>query len=242
VSFMTATSTSPLRAPHRERFIERLRTEGLRRYHHAHPFHRRMHTGLLSPDEIRLWVANRYYYQTRIPIKDALILSKSDDPGFRRTWIRRIHDHDGNGDDEGGLSLWWRLGDAVGIPREELLGCRAVLPGVRSACDDYVALVRDASLVEAVASSLTEFFAPDLLRERVLAWEQHYPWVRSDALDYFRQRVPRARRDSEEALTFVVNEARSAAMEDRCVAALVAKAEILWQILDSIDGARGARA
>jgi pyrroloquinoline-quinone synthase len=239
---MVSASTQVSRSPQRERFIERLRAEGLRRYHHAHPFHRRMHTGALAPEELRRWVANRYYYQTRIPIKDALILSKSDDPEFRRMWIRRIHDHDGCDGDEGGLALWQRLGDAVGIPRDELTSLRAVLPAVRSACDDYVTLVRDASLAEAVASSLTEFFAPDLMRERVLAWEKHYPWVGAEALDYFRQRVTRARRDSEEALAFVLAEARTAAMEDRCVAALVAKTEILWLMLDAIDGSRGARA
>jgi pyrroloquinoline-quinone synthase len=240
---MTTTTAAPsTRLAHRERFIERLRAEGLRRYHHAHPFHRRMHAGALGPDEIRRWVANRYYYQTRIPVKDALILAKSDDPSFRRAWIRRIHDHDGHGANEGGLALWWRLGEAVGIPRDELTSLRAVLPGVRATCDDYVALVRDAALVEAVASSLTEFFAPDLMRERVLAWERHYPWVRSEALEYFRVRVPRARRDSEEALAFVVQEARTAALEDRCVAALVAKTDILWQMLDRIDAAGGARA
>ena len=224
-------------ATREERFAARLRVEGLRRYHHTHPFHVRMHDGTLAADEIRRWVTNRYYYQTRIPIKDALILAKSEDPSFRRAWIRRIHDHDGDGEDEGGLALWSRLADAVGIPRDELLGCRSVLPGVRAVCDSYVELVRGASLVEAVASSLTEAFAPDLMRERVLAWERHYAWVRSDALDYFRVRVPRARRDSEEALAFVLAGARTPELEDRCVAALVAKTEILWKMLDCIDGA-----
>jgi pyrroloquinoline-quinone synthase len=242
---MTTTSSTAeelARDPGRQRFAERLRAEGLRRYHHAHPFHLRMHDGTLSQNEIRRWVVNRYYYQTRIPIKDALILSKSEDPSFRRAWIRRIHDHDGDSDDEGGLALWGRLADAVDIPRDELLSCRSVLPGVRVVCDSYVELVRDASLVEAVASSLTEAFAPDLMRERVLAWERHYPWVRSDALDYFRVRVPRARRDSQEGLAFVLAHATTPELEDRCVAALVAKTEILWHMLDHIDGAKAARA
>jgi pyrroloquinoline-quinone synthase len=238
----TTANTAANRATQRERFVERLRAEGLRRYHHAHPFHRRMHAGALCPDEIRRWVANQYYYQTRLPMKDALILAKSDDPSFRRAWIRRIEDQDGRGDEEGGLALWWRLAGAVGVARDDLHGGRLVLPAVRAACDDYVALVRDASLVEAVSSSLTEFFAPELLRERVLAWERHYPWVAPEALEYFRVHVPRARRDSAEALAFVLAGARTAALEDRCVAALVAKTEILWQILDAIQAGGAARA
>ena len=130
---------------------------------------------------------NRYYYQTRIPIKDAVILSKSDDPAFRRMWIHRIADHD-NLDE--GLELWLKLADGVGLDREEVASCRSVLPGVRFACDAYVTLVRERSLVEAVASSLTEFFAPDLMSRRVLAWESHYPWVSAEMLAYFRSRVP----------------------------------------------------
>jgi pyrroloquinoline-quinone synthase len=212
-------------------FVERLRAEGQRRYHDAHPFHRRMHAGELTPDELRRWVANRYYYQTRIPIKDALILAKSEDPAFRRLWIRRIHDHD---DVDGGLALWARLAEGVGVD----LSHAQVLPGVRFACDGYVCFVRDASLVEAVASSLTECFAPDLMRDRIAAWEQHYPWVPPSALAYFRARVPRARRDSEEALAFVVAHATTRELEDRCVAALVRKTEVLWHLLDCVE--RGA--
>src|ERR1700704_297270 len=148
-------------------FLARLRDEGARRYHDEHPFHRRMHEGTLARADLQRWVANRYYYQTRIPIKDALILSKSDDSGFRRMWIQRIHDHDGTDREEGGLVRWQRLGDAVGLDRAELIACKNVLPGVRFACDAYVHFVRDASLVEAVASSLTEFFAPDLMVKRI---------------------------------------------------------------------------
>jgi pyrroloquinoline-quinone synthase len=215
-------------------FVERLRAEGLARYHHQHPFHVRMHAGQLSADQLRCWVANRYYYQTRIPIKDALIVAKADDRGFRQAWIRRIHDHDDPG---GGLDLWCRLGEAVGIERDELTSLRRVLPGVRACCDEYVALVARVSLVEAVAASLTEFFAPDLMRDRVLAWEQHYPWVDPRALDYFRVRVNRARRDADEALRFVIENARSRQVEDLCVAALVAKTGILWTLLDCVEEA-----
>ena len=221
-------------------FMERLRDEGARRYHDEHPFHRRMHEGTLARADLQRWVANRYYYQTRIPIKDALILSKSDDPGFRRMWIQRIHDHDcteGDGGDAGGLVRWQRLGDAVGLDRAEVIACKNVLPGVRFACDAYVHFVRDASLVEAVASSLTEFFAPDLMVKRIAAWEKHYPWVDRAGLDYFRNRVTQGRRDSEQAIAFVLAHARTAELQDRCVAALVRKTEILWHLLDSVQSA-----
>jgi pyrroloquinoline-quinone synthase len=220
-------------------FIERLRDEGARRYHDEHPFHRRMHAGELSRSELQRWVLNRYYYQTRIPIKDALILAKSEDPAFRRMWIKRIHDHDGvDAGDEGGLARWWRLGEAAGIDSEEMRSCRAVLPGVRFACDAYVQLVRDASLVEAVASSLTEFFAPDLMSKRIAAWERHYPWVARAGLDYFRVRVTRAREDAQLAVAFVAEHARTPELKERCVAALVRKTEILWHLLDSVEAVR----
>jgi coenzyme PQQ biosynthesis protein C len=219
-------------------FMERLRDEGARRYHDEHPFHRRMHEGTLARADLQRWVANRYYYQTRIPIKDAVILSKSDDPRFRRMWIQRIHDHDGtDGDngDEGGLVRWQRLGDAVGLDRAEVIACKNVLPGVRFACDAYVHFVQGASLVEAVASSLTEFFAPDLMVKRIAAWEKHYPWVDRAGLDYFRNRVTQGRRDSEQAIAFVLEHARTAELQQRCVAALVRKTEILWHLLDSVQ-------
>jgi pyrroloquinoline-quinone synthase len=214
-------------------FVDRLRSEGQARYHHQHPFHLRMHEGALSREELRRWVANRWYYQTRIPVKDALILAKSEDPAFRRAWRRRLVDHDGEGDGEGGLAEWERLAAAVGVAREAL--GRRTLPGVRFACDAYVALVRDATLVEAVASSLTECFAPDLMSERIAAFERHYPWIDGGALAYFRGRVPRARRDAGEALAFVVEHARTKEQQDRCVAALVRKTEILWHLLDCVE-------
>src|SRR5690606_18660867 len=157
--------------------VAELRDEGARRYHDRHPFHLRMHDGSLSAAELRCWVRNRYYYQTRIPIKDALILAKSEDAAFRRRWRRRLCEQDGDGDDVGGLELWLRLGEAVGLERRELRDHRNVLPGVRFACDAYVESVARFSLVEAVAASLTECFAPDLMSARIQAWERHYPWV-----------------------------------------------------------------
>jgi len=212
----------------------RLRREGEARYHHRHPFHLRMNAGDLAPDELRRWMANRWYYQTRIPIKDALIVAKSEDPAFRRVWRRRIVDHDGEREGEGGLADWERLAVAAGLPAEELRSCRGVLPGVRFACDAYVTLVRESELVVAVASSLTELYAPELMSERLAAFETHYGFIDRAALAYFRGRVPRARRDGEEALAFVIEHARSREQQDACVAALVTKTEILWHLLDCV--------
>jgi pyrroloquinoline-quinone synthase len=221
----------------RETFIDWVRQEGEARYHDHHRYHVLMHDGKLTRLQLQQWVLNRYYYQTRIPIKDAIILAKSDDPSFRQMWIRRIHDHDGDETGEGGLALWLRLAEGVGLDREEVASCRSVLPGVRFACDAYVELVRERSLVEAVASSLTEFFAPDLMSKRVQAWERHYPWVSRDMLAYFRSRVPRARRDAEQAIDFVARQATTYELQARCVAALVRKTEILWHLLDCVYAA-----
>ncbi len=146
-----------------DEFAAWLRREGERRYHDRHPFHVLMHEGKLTREQLQRWVQNRYYYQSRVPIKDAIILSKSEDPAFRRMWIQRIHDHDGERAGEGGLALWLRLAEGVGLDLEEVASFRSVLPGVRFACDAYVQLVQRVSLVEAVASSLTESFAPDLM-------------------------------------------------------------------------------
>jgi len=215
-----------------------MREVGATRYHDRHPFHVRMHKGELSREEIQCWVRNRYYYQTRIPIKDALMVSKSEDPAFRRAWMRRIVDHDGARDGEGGLALWLKLAEGVGLEPKEVQSLNGVLPGVRFACDAYVQLVRERSLVEAVASSLTEFFAPDLMSKRIAAWETHYPWVDRAVLDYFRSRVPRARRDSEEALAFVIANATTRELQDRCIESLVRKCEILWCLLDAVSSAQ----
>jgi pyrroloquinoline-quinone synthase len=216
----------------RDEFIEWLRREGAARYHDHHRYHALMHDGKLTREQLQQWVLNRFYYQTRIPIKDAIILSKSEDPAFRRMWIRRIRDHDGEEGPEAGLELWLRLAEGVGLDRAEVASCRSVLPGVRFACDAYVELVRERSLVEAVASSMTEFFAPDLMSKRVLAWERHYPWVSKDMLEYFRSRVPRARRDSLEAMEFVTAHATTYELQEKCVQALIRKTEILWHLLD----------
>ena len=153
----------------------RLEAVGKERYHHRHPFHLRMHEGTLTRGQLQAWALNRYYYQSRIPIKDALILAKSDDPAFRRAWRKRILDHDGDQDGYGGIEKWIRLAEAAGVAREEVLPCTGVLPGVRYAVDAYLALVRDHSLLIAVASSLTELFSRDLISLRMDHLKIHYP-------------------------------------------------------------------
>ncbi|MDB4941711.1 MAG: Pyrroloquinoline-quinone synthase [Labilithrix sp.] len=215
-------------------FVARLRAEGEQRYHDRHPFHIAMHAGQLSREQIQAWVRNRFYYQTRIPIKDAIILSKSEDPAFRRVWIHRITDHDGAAEGQGGIEQWLKLAVGVGLDVGEVKSLRGVLPGVRFACDAYVQLVRERPLVEAVASSLTEFFSPDIMARRIVAWETHYPWVAAETLAYFRGRVDRAKVDSREAIDFVLANATTREQQERCVDALVTKTQILWGLLDAL--------
>lgn len=216
-------------------FLEWLKREGSCRYHDRHPFHVLMHNGKLTKMQLQQWVLNRYYYQTRIPIKDAFIVTKSEDPAFRRMWLRRIRDHDGEQDGEGGLALWLELARGVSLDAADVRSCRYVLPGVRLACDDYVRFVREAPLLEAVASSLTELFAPSLMARRLEAWRQHYPWVRSESLEYFQLRIARATLDSSHAVEFVVQHATTYALQERCVRALIKKADILWTMLDHLS-------
>ncbi len=218
-------------------FEARLRAIGDERYHHRHPFNRRMHEGSLSRAEIQTWVANRYYYQTRIPIKDGLILAKADAPAFRREWIRRIHDHDGTAEQPGGLELWLELARAVGLEREHVESLDRVLPGVWRACDAYVELVESSDLLTSVAASLTELFAGDIMTTRIAAFERHYPWVDVEGLRYFRNRTRQAPADAAEGLAFVREHATTREDQDRCAAALERKCEILWDLLDAVEAA-----
>ncbi len=205
------------------------------RYHDKHPFNLRMHAGALTPAELRRWVRNRYYYQTRIPLKDGLILTKSEDREFRRGWIRRIHDHDGDAQREGGLELWLRLAEAVGLDRRAVASLRDVLPGVRRACDAYVELVAKSDLIASVASSLTESRAGILLGLRAEAFEKHYGWIAPEGLAYFRSRTTQAPRDAAEGMAFVLAHAKTPEDEARCEAALTQKCEILWALLDAVE-------
>jgi len=190
--------------------------------------------GKLSKQQLQAWIENRFYYQWSIPKKDSVIITKADDPEFRRAWMTRIADHDGTASDEGGIAKWYRLAEAAGLKREDIASLRHVLPGVRFAVDAYVNFCASHSLVEAVASSLTELFAPALMAERVVALEKLYPWLDSRGLDYFRGRLVLASRDSEFGLKFVVEHCTDRELQDRAVEALSLKCDILWGILDAI--------
>ncbi|MEV0402145.1 pyrroloquinoline-quinone synthase PqqC [Actinoallomurus sp. NPDC050550] len=214
---------------------DRLRDVVARRYHHRHPFNLRMHEGTLTPDELRRWILNRFHYQQHIPVKDALILAKLGTSELRRMWIHRIHDHDGTAPGEGGIERWLRLGEAAGLERARLLSGEEVLPGVRLAVDGYVNFCRLRPPLEAVASSLTELFAPDLMRVRIEAFERHYPWVDADGLRYFRGRISQGRNDSQEAIALVLDRARTRADQERAVAALSFKCDVLWSLLDAVE-------
>jgi pyrroloquinoline-quinone synthase len=196
-----------------------------------------MNARLLSRNQLQGWVANRFCYQLAIPRKDAAILANCPDVAVRRRWIRRIVDHDGTGPGEGGIEAWLRLGEAVGLSREDMLAETLIVPSVRFAVDAYVTFARTRPWVDAVASSLTELFAPDLMAERLAAFERHYPWIDRDGLAYFRARLYQAPRDSEHALEVVTEHCRTPEEQQRAVAALAFKCDVLWSILDGIDRA-----
>jgi pyrroloquinoline-quinone synthase len=214
-------------------FVAALRAQS-QRYHDQHPFSRRMNEGRLDPGQIQGWVANRFAYQAAIPRKDAAILANCPDREVRRRWIRRIHDHDGTADGEGGIEAWLRLGEAVGLSRQEVEDERHVVPGVRFAVDAYVTFARTRPWVEAVASSLTELFAPDLMADRLAAFERHYSWIDPQGLAYFRARLTQAPRDSEHALQVVTEHCRTPDQQAAAVAALSFKCDVLWSMLDAI--------
>jgi pyrroloquinoline-quinone synthase len=217
-----------------DQFVASLRAQS-QRYHSLHPFHRRMNEGRLDRRQIQGWVANRFYYQTAIPRKDAAILSHCPHRDIRRRWIRRITDHDGTVEGEGGIEAWLRLGEAVGLDRAELEDERHVVPGVRFAVDAYVSFARTRPWLEAVASSLTELFAPDLMAQRLAAFEQHYTWIDPAGLAYFRARLTQAPRDSEHALEVVTQHCRTPSEQAAAVAALAFKNDVLWSMLDAIE-------
>jgi pyrroloquinoline-quinone synthase len=217
-------------------FVAALRAQS-RRYHDQHPFHVRMNDGRLSRRQIQGWVANRFYYQANIPRKDAAILANCPDREVRRRWIRRILDHDGTRSGEGGIEAWLRLGEAAGLTRQEVCDERHLVPGVRFAVDAYVTFARTRPWVEAVASSLTELFAPDLMAERLAAFERFYPWIDRDGLAYFRARLDQAPRDARYALEVVTEHCQSSEEQAHAVAALSFKCDVLWSILDAIDRA-----
>lgn len=217
----------------REVFEQRLRARGAL-YHIHHPLHIAMNSGQSSPAQIRGWVANRYYYQINIPIKDAAVLANCDNRQARRLWVQRILDHDGREGDSGGIEAWLRLGEACGLTREEIVDQRHVLPGVRFAVDAYVNFARRASWQEAACSSLTELFAPDIHQRRLDTWPQHYPWIEAEGYRYFRQRLAEARRDVEHGLQVTLAYFTDRQQQQRALDILQFKLDILWTMLDAM--------
>jgi pyrroloquinoline-quinone synthase len=237
----------------REGFVEKMRVIGARAYHDKHPFHITMNEGELAPEALRAWVANRFYYQRNIPIKDAAILSNCPVREVRRIWIHRILDHDGvmiqdrsscDAEDvglararpshEGGIETWLRLGEACGLSRDELISDRHLLAGVRFAVDAYVNFARTQPWMIAIASSLTELFAPDLMTARLAAFKRFYRWIDASGLEYFRRRVTQARRDSNEALAITLEYCNTPELQRKALSALEFKCDVLWSMLDAI--------
>ena len=217
----------------RAEFEARLRERG-RAYHIHHPYNVMLNGGAASREQIQGWVANRYYYQINIPIKDAAILSNCPDRAVRRNWVQRILDHDGYGDDPGGIESWLRLAEAVGLPRASVEGLTQVAPGVRFAVDAYVNFARRAPWQEAVCSSLTELFAPEIHKQRLATWPQHYPWIDAKGLHYFQSRVSLARRDVEFGLAFTLDHFATRALQERALEILQFKLDVLWQMSDAM--------
>jgi pyrroloquinoline-quinone synthase len=221
----------------REEFEVQLRACG-RSYHIHHPFNVMLNTGRATPEQVRGWVANRFYYQIAIPIKDAALLSNCPDPKVRRGWVQRILDHDGfelgGVKDEGGIEAWLRLTEAVGLSRAEVQDLRHVVPAMRYAVDAYVNFARRAPWQEAVCSSLTELFAPEIHKQRLATWPEHYHWIETAGLSYFRNRVSQARRDVEQGLAVTLDYFTTRPMQERALEVLQFKLDILWAMNDAM--------
>jgi pyrroloquinoline-quinone synthase len=215
-------------------FEQQLRAKG-ERYHIHHPFHVAMNAGRCTKVQVQGWVLNRFYYQVSIPVKDAAILANMPGRDQRRRWVQRILDHDGTQGNEGGIEAWLRLGEAVGLAREELTSLRHVLPGVRFAVDAYVDFARRAPWQEAVCASLTELFAPDIHKQRLAGWPQHYPWIEPSGYAYFRQRLSEARRDVEHGLEVTLEHFGTRAAQERALDILQFKLDVLWSMLDAMQ-------
>ncbi|MFZ5790365.1 MAG: pyrroloquinoline-quinone synthase PqqC [Pseudomonadota bacterium] len=220
-----------------EEFERRLRQIGEERYHSKHPFHRLLHEGKLDKGQVQAWVLNRFYYQFSIPLKDAALISRAEDPAFRREWIRRIVDHDGTKEGDGGIERWLVLAEGVGLDRDYVRSLAGILPATRFAVDAYVRFVRERTLLEAVASSLTELFAPDLHKARIAALLQNYDFANERTLAYFKTRLTQAPRDVQFGLAYVLREARTREQQESCLAALRFKTDVLWAQLDALHHA-----
>ena len=237
---MTAAAVTP--PPwSREEFEQRLRERG-RAYHVHHPFNLMLNSGRATPQQIRGWVANRFYYQINIPLKDAAILANCGERAVRRQWVQRILDHDGHGDDPGGIESWLRLAAAVGLERAQVESLHEVLPGVRFAVDAYVNFARRAPWTEGVCASLTELFAPEIHRQRLERWPEHYPWIDAAGLSYFQSRMSLARRDVAFALALTLERFQTRAAQERALQVLQFKLDVLWQMNDAMALRYGVRA
>ena len=221
----------------REAFERRLRSYA-DHYHIHHPFQVMMYQGELNPEQMRGWVANRFYYQLMIPRKDAALLANCPDQNVRQSWVRRILDHDGGPHARhatgGGIETWIQLGEACGLPREDCVSLRHVLPGVRFAVDAYLNFVRRADWREGVCSSLTELFAPTIHAQRIASWPEKYPWIDANGLAYFRNRVTEVHRDVDHALQLTLTEFTTRQQQDRAVEILKFKLDVLWSMLDAM--------
>ena len=218
----------------RKEFEAQLRAKG-RHYHIHHPFHIAMNGGKCTREQVRGWVYNRFYYQISIPVKDAAVLSNMPDREQRREWIKRILDHDGTQGEEGGIEAWLRLGEACGLKRGDITSLGHVLPGVRFAADAYVSFARHAPWQEAVCSSLTELFAPEIHRKRLDNWPRHYPWIEPGGYGYFRQRLSEARRDVEHGLQVTLDYFKTRQQQERALDIVQFKLDVLWSMLDAMQ-------
>ena len=218
-------------------FEARLRQIGAERYHDLHPFHHKLHGGDCTPDQVRAWVINRYYYQHSIPMKDAAFMSRVEDPDLRRAWRSRIEDHDGTETNEGGIRRWLRLAEAVGLDPDYVASCDGVLPATKFAVDAYVRFVRDKTLLEAVAASLTELFAPKIHANRIEGLLKNYEFADDSSLSYFRNRLKEAPKDVAFGLQWVLDHADTQEKQDAAAKALIFKTNVLWSQLDALWGA-----
>jgi pyrroloquinoline quinone biosynthesis protein D len=212
----------------------RLRDIGARRYHRLHPFHKLLHGGACSKGQVQAWALNRYYYQAMIPIKDASLIARCEDSATRREWRSRLVDHDGTREGEGGIARWLKLTGGLGLDRDYVMSLRGLLPATRFAVDAYVRFVREKTLLEAIASSLTELFSPVIIGERMEGMLKNYDFVNAETLAYFSQRPPQAERDSRFALDYVKQHARTPETQAQVLAALEFKCDILWAMLDAL--------
>jgi pyrroloquinoline-quinone synthase len=214
-----------------------LREIGAERYHILHPFHRLLHTGKLDQGQVQAWALNRYHYQSRIPMKDAALISRCEDRELRREWLVRLIDHDGIGEQEGGIVRWLRLCEGLGLDKDYVRSEEGILPATKFAVDAYVRFVRERTLLEAVASSLTELFAPKIHEERIPGLLQHYSFVSEEMVAYFRRRLDQAPRDAGFALAFVREHADTPEKRLAVADALIFKCDVLWAQLDALHHA-----